>query len=50
MAAIFIDELGMKAPDINLGVGPGTHGSQTAKILAANRISAIIDDYFNNIL
>jgi len=35
MASIFIDELGMKAPDINLGVGPGTHGSQTAKILAA---------------
>jgi len=35
MAAIFIDELGMKAPDINLGVGPGTHGAQTAKILAA---------------
>ena len=35
MAAIFIDELGMKAPDINLGVGPGTHGSQTAKILTA---------------
>ena len=35
MAAIFIDELGMKAPDMNLGVGPGTHGTQTAKILAA---------------
>ena len=35
MATIFIDELGMKAPDINLGVGPGTHGAQTAKILAA---------------
>ena len=35
MAAIFIDELGMKAPDINLGVGSGTHGAQTAKILAA---------------
>mgnify|MGYP000200388831 CR=1 FL=1 len=35
MAAIFIDELGMKAPDINLGVGAGTHGAQTAKILAA---------------
>jgi hypothetical protein len=26
MAAIFIDELGMKALDINLGVEPGTHG------------------------
>ena len=35
MAAIFIDELGMKAPDINLIVGAGTHGAQTAKILAA---------------
>ena len=35
MAAIFIDELGMKAPDINLSVGPGSHGSQTRKILVA---------------
>ena len=34
MAAIFIDELGMKAPDINLNVGAGSHGAQTAKILA----------------
>ena len=35
MAAIFIEELGMKTPDINLDVGSGTHGFQTAKILAA---------------
>ena len=35
MATIFIEELGMKTPDINLDVGSGTHGFQTAKILAA---------------
>ena len=31
MAAIFIDELGMKAPDINLGVGPGHTGLKLQK-------------------
>ena len=31
MAAIFIDELGMKAPDINLGVGPGAQGPKLRK-------------------
>ncbi len=33
MSAVFIDELGLPQPDIFLGVGPGTHGQQTAKAL-----------------
>lgn len=33
MSAVFIDELELPAPDVFLGVGPGTHGEQTAKAL-----------------
>ena len=33
MMDTFIDELDFKAPDINLKVGSGSHGSQTAKII-----------------
>jgi UDP-N-acetylglucosamine 2-epimerase (non-hydrolysing) len=35
MSAVFIDELGMPAPDVYLGVGSGTHAEQTAKVLVA---------------
>ena len=34
MSKIFIHELGMKKPDINLEVGSGFHGEQTGKILS----------------
>jgi UDP-N-acetylglucosamine 2-epimerase (non-hydrolysing) len=34
MSDIFFGELGIPAPDINLGVGSGTHASQTASIMA----------------
>ena len=34
MSKIFIHELGMKKPDINLEVGSGLHGEQTGKILS----------------
>ena len=34
MSKIFIHELGMKKPDINLEVGSGSHGEQTGKILS----------------
>ncbi len=33
MSRAFFDDLGMPKPDINLGVGSGTHAEQTAKIM-----------------
>ena len=33
MSAVFFDELGIPAPDYNLGVGSGRHGEQTAKMI-----------------
>ena len=34
MSQVFFDELGIPAPDYNLGVGSGSHGEQTAKMIA----------------
>ncbi len=33
MSQIFFDELGIPEPDVNLGVGSGSHASQTAEIM-----------------
>ena len=33
MSQIFFDELDMSEPDLNLGVGSGTHGWQTGQML-----------------
>jgi UDP-N-acetylglucosamine 2-epimerase len=33
MSRIFFDELGLPEPDVNLGVGSGPHGQQTARML-----------------
>ncbi len=33
MSAVFFDQLGIRQPDVNLGVGSGTHAQQTAALL-----------------
>jgi UDP-N-acetylglucosamine 2-epimerase (non-hydrolysing) len=33
MTDVFFEQLNMKKPDINLGIGSGSHGEQTARIL-----------------
>jgi UDP-N-acetylglucosamine 2-epimerase len=33
MSGIFFDGLGLPTPDVNLGVGSGSHGTQTARML-----------------
>lgn len=35
MSSIFFEDLGIPAPDINLGVGSGSHAVQTANVMAA---------------
>jgi UDP-GlcNAc3NAcA epimerase len=35
MSRIFFDELGIPAPDVNLGIGSGGHGAQTGRMLEA---------------
>ncbi len=35
MSDVFFDELGIPKPDVHLNVGSGSHGAQTAKVLAA---------------
>lgn len=35
MSDIFFEQLGLPAPDIHLGIGSGTHGTQTGKIMMA---------------
>ena len=38
MSDVFFSQLGMPAPDIQLGVGPGTQGAQTGRMMAALEI------------
>lgn len=40
MSQVFFDEMGIAAPDHHLGVGSGTHGTQTARMLEG--IEAVI--------
>lgn len=49
MSSIFFDQLGIRQPDINLGVGSGSHAQQTAALMVgledtfiANRPDAVV--------
>ena len=33
MSKVFFDDLGMPQPDIYLGIGSGSHATQTAKVM-----------------
>lgn len=33
LSALFFDQLGLPEPDLNLGVGSGTHGAQTGRLM-----------------
>jgi len=35
LSQVFFDQLGLPAPDVNLGVGSGTHGEQTGALITA---------------
>src|SRR5699024_114948 len=35
MSKSFFEELGMPKPDVNLGVGSGSHAQQTARVMVA---------------
>jgi len=43
MSRVFIDELGLPKPDVNLEVGSGTHAQQTARMLLG--YEKVVDDY-----
>jgi UDP-N-acetylglucosamine 2-epimerase (non-hydrolysing) len=42
MSEVFFSQLGMPAPDIQLGIGPGSHGTQTGRMMAA--IETVVDE------
>src|SRR5215467_10628498 len=42
MSDVFFQQLGMPAPDVNLGVGSATHAKQTAEIMS--RFEAVVED------
>jgi UDP-N-acetylglucosamine 2-epimerase len=47
MSEVFFEEMGMHEPDFNLGIGGGTHGEQTGKMLVELEkvLSAVRPDY-----
>jgi UDP-N-acetylglucosamine 2-epimerase (non-hydrolysing) len=42
MSDVFFDQLGIPAPDVNLGVGAGSHARQTAEIIS--RFEPVVQD------
>ena len=49
MSAVFFDELGIPQPNYNLGVGSGSHGVQTAKMIAKIE-EVLLAEHFDGIL
>mgnify|MGYP002857033961 CR=1 FL=1 len=49
MSQVFFDELGIPAPDYNLGVGSGSHGVQTAKMIEGIE-KVLQSEHFNGII
>lgn len=49
MSQVFFDELGIPAPDFNLGVGSGSHGVQTAKMIVGIE-NVLISEHFDGII
>lgn len=49
MSQVFFDELGIPQPDYNLGVGSGSHGAQTAKMIAGIE-EALTSEKFDGII
>lgn len=49
MSQIFFDELGIPAPDYNLGVGSGSHGVQTAKMISGIE-EVLTSEHFDGII
>jgi len=42
MSQVFLDQLGVGAPDVQLGVGSGSHAAQTARVM--ERIEPVLED------
>ena len=49
MSQVFFDELGIPAPDYNLGVGSGSHGAQTAKMISGIE-EVLSSEHFDGII
>ncbi len=49
MSQVFFDELGIPAPDYNLGVGSGSHGIQTAKMISGIE-EVLTSEHFDGII
>jgi len=49
MSQVFFDELGIPQPDYNLGVGSGSHGVQTAKMIAGIE-EVLVSEHFDGIV
>ena len=49
MSQVFFDELGIPAPDYNLGVGSGSHGAQTAKMIEGIE-QVLCSEHFDGII
>lgn len=49
MSQVFFDELGIPSPDYNLGVGSGSHGVQTAKMIAGIE-EVLVSERFDGII